>query len=234
MTKRFLTYTLLLVIGISLGWLGCSDDDNGGTGPTGPGIEGDAPATPKPVAILGPKETDANKTDSLAVTARQYVNAANVYLDMALGNLSSLEGVTPQHSGDTWTWVVEADDLTINMVGTPGEDGVDWTVALDGNMMGMTVKDWTAAMGRTDELGMSGTFTVYMPNTTTVMGTMGWAASEDGTITADTQAADLLTGEMVSYHIENRPDGSGSVTVSQAGQQKFAASWDAEGTVTPA
>ena len=232
MIKRFLKCALLLAIGMSLGWLGCLDDDDGGTGPVGP--DGDAPATPKPVEILGPKETDANRADSLSVMARQYVNAANVYLDMALGNLSSVEGVTPQRSGDTWTWVVEADDLTIHMAGTPGDDGVDWTVSLDGNMMGMTVKDWTAATGRTDELGMSGTFTVYMPNTTTVMGTMGWAASEDGTITADTQATDLLTGEMVSYHIENRPDGSGSVTVSQADQQKFAASWDAEGTVTPA
>jgi len=237
MAKRFLRTVLLLVIGVSLGSLGCLDDDggNGGTGPTGPtDVEGDAPATPKPVTLTGPKETDANKADTVAVSATQYVNAANLYFDLAFGNIAALEAATPERSGDSWTWTIQSDDLTVRLTGTPMTDGVDWTVVLSGNMMGMTVKDWTAATGRTDELGTTGAFTVYMPNTTTAMGSMAWTIAEDGTVAADTEATDLLTGGMVSYHIVNRPDGSGSISVSKAGQQTFAATWDSEGTVTPA
>ena len=195
-------------------------------------IQPPAPALPKRLVFQGPPETDANKADTVAVSAIQYVKAANLYFDLAFGNIALLEWVTPEHSGDSWIWIAQSDDLTIHLTGRPTTDGVDWTIVLSGNMMGMTVKDWTAATGHTDELSSTGTFTVYMPNTTTVIGSIAWTITEDRMVTAYTETTDLLTGGMVSYHIVNRPDGSGSVTVLRKGQRTFGAMWDPTGVVT--
>ena len=230
MIKRFWRCALILAVGMSLGWLGCMDDDEGDKTPTGPtDVEG-APELPKPMGLTGPQETDANKADSVAIAARRYVQIANFYPQMALESFAQIQEMEPERSGTTFIWnTVTSAGMQVRLAGTPTMEGADWTIVLNGGLF----RDWTAATGHTNLTGTSGTFTIYQLNTTEPMGDLEWR--EDGTVIGrDIQVTDILTGTTSTYYVINHPDGSGSVTVSQEGTQVFAATWDPEGVVTPA
>ncbi|MBU1698554.1 MAG: hypothetical protein KJ970_14920 [Candidatus Eisenbacteria bacterium] len=162
-------WSLLLVLPLLFA-VGCSDDDNGGTQPTG----SDEP--PLLVTPTVPTNVTVGNATAEAIVEGQ--------LAMAQGMASFATAFTAPANNADWddvggcfsytvsyqacTWTYRVCELT---------SGYEWTLTLDGACDGTTYANWVAMRITTNANGTEGTLRIYGQNTATVEFAAAWTST---------------------------------------------------------
>ncbi|NOX38021.1 MAG: hypothetical protein GXO78_10835 [Calditrichaeota bacterium] len=182
-------------------------DENGqqiGTGNWGPG--GVAPPDVSTTLETAVVEVPDNAPSNVRAMGAPYFAFHNLFKGWHQWMKTVMLQGRMVHQDTTWTWEVSANNLTIRLVVTVGQDSSkQWALYFDGtDASGNTYNNWKAMEGWISADEKSGTLTLYETNSTNVLVTYEWTIDDQGNVSAEVQTSD-------GYRIvaQKNADGSG-------------------------
>lgn len=213
MKTKILLFTLLL----SLSFTGCeSNTDNN-----------EDNATPQNLSY---EKLKLEVPENAAQVVKNQALIFNAYL--GLFNSYGALGSNPSKSGDSWTWSVTYNTITVSISATQQQDAsMMWQYKINDSSSDPSFDNWVMMDATLSKDAKSGSYNIYESNST-VKALSATFNTENGTRTATTTLYDLGEVEYTFTSVVNS-DGSGSfVKKNSADEILFEASWTSNGVVT--
>lgn len=172
-------------------------------------------------------------SDMHAQTVVVYMQMANIFVSSMAGYINPPSDLGPAtRQGNVWEYNWTLDALKVIVRITDDSDQFSWVTQFQGSDANYTYQNWIAYRATQSKDAKSGSFTVYAPNTTLVIGEYTWNLDDAGALHFNLVTTALQQGN--AYAGVLNADKSGTLEISQAadGQnvllEKY--QWNADGS----
>ncbi len=179
---------------------------------------------------------------TFSAPGQQDVCSQQAYFLVQFANAYSTEfavfgSLQPAANGNTYTWSLPLDSLTVTVTATRQGDGsFTWEIKYNGVEDGISYSNKVIATGSSSADGKSGSFTAYDDSTPGAIGTFDWSTAPNGDVTGIFIENDSPGGSPSGkIEVISHADGSGEVSTytwtgsAWSSPADFHATWTAPG-----
>ena len=222
MTRK-LNWFVILTAMLALFAMGCGDDDDNGTGPSG---GGNVPIDLSQATIQVPQGVN-DAAGAGNIGAQQTVSYVAVLNSFSVWSAFYTPPPAKIAQSDSYSWTYEG--ITVTMQWTESETAVSWSVTVDGSDGESTYDNFVLLEGYQAKGDVEGDMSVYDPSNPGPA-FLQWSWNTDPSDVFSVLMSNILDDIDISGSVN--PDGSGTLSYSDGGTTRFTSSWTAAGTGT--